>query len=81
MARGQIGATATVTRDLGHICDLHHRSLQHQIPNPLSETRDQTCILLVGFINRLAMKGTPRIALKNPKCGQSGPWKRSRLAL
>ena len=38
--------TATAMRDLSHVCDLHHNSWQHQIPNPLSEARDQTCILI-----------------------------------
>ena len=38
--------TATATTDPSHICDLHHSSQQHQIPNPLSEARDQTCILM-----------------------------------
>ena len=39
-------ATATATQDPSHICDLHHSSWQHQIPDPLSEARDQTCILM-----------------------------------
>ena len=34
--------TATVTRDLSHICNLHHSSQQSRIPNPLNEARDQT---------------------------------------
>ena len=38
-------ATATATQDPSHICDLHHSSQQHWILNPLSEARDQTCIL------------------------------------
>jgi len=38
--------TATATQDLSHICDLHHSSWQCQIPNPLNEARDQTCILM-----------------------------------
>ena len=38
--------TATATRDLSHICDLHHSSQQHWIPNPLSEARDWTCVLM-----------------------------------
>ena len=38
--------TATATRDLSHIFDLPHSSWQRQIPNPLSEARDQTCILM-----------------------------------
>ena len=29
-------ATATATRDQSRLCDLHHSSRQHQIPNPLS---------------------------------------------
>ena len=32
--------TATETRDLSRICDLHHSSWQRQILNPLSEIRD-----------------------------------------
>ena len=32
--------------DLSHICDLHHSSPQSQIPNPLSEDRGRTCILM-----------------------------------
>ena len=44
--RGQIGATATATWDPSHICDLHHGSRQQQIPDSLSEARDQTCILM-----------------------------------
>ena len=38
--------TATTTQDLSHVCDLHHSSQQHQIPNPLSGARDQTLILM-----------------------------------
>ena len=37
---------AIVTRDLSHICDLHHSSWQCLIPDPLSEGRDQTHILI-----------------------------------
>ena len=33
-------ATATATQNPSHVCDLHPSSLQHQILNPLSETRD-----------------------------------------
>ena len=36
-AGGRIGAVAA---------DLHHSSQQHQILNPLSEARNQTCILM-----------------------------------
>ena len=32
--------------DLSHIFDLHHKSRQHQILNPLSKTRVQTYILM-----------------------------------
>ena len=32
-------ATATTTRDLSHICDLHHSSWQHQILNPEQRPR------------------------------------------
>ena len=37
--------TATPTQDLSHICNLHCSSW-HQIPDPLSEARDQTDILI-----------------------------------
>ena len=52
--------TATATRDLGCICDLHQSSQQCWILNPLSEARDQTCVLtLVRFTNSWATTGTP----------------------
>ena len=38
--------TATATRDPSHVCDLHHSSGQHQIPDPLNKTRDGICILM-----------------------------------
>ena len=38
--------TASATQDLSCVCDLHHRSQQHWIPNPLSEARDRTRILV-----------------------------------
>ena len=31
-----------IVSDLSSICDLHHSSRQHRIPNPLSEARDRT---------------------------------------
>ena len=37
----QAYTTATATRDPSYICNLH-RSLTHQILNPLSKARDQT---------------------------------------
>ena len=39
-------ATATTMRDPSHIYDLHHSSRQYRILNPLSETGDQTHILM-----------------------------------
>ena len=45
-ARGLIRATATATPDPSRICDPHHSSWQHQILNPLSKARDQTCLLM-----------------------------------
>ena len=38
--------TAMATQDPSHIYDLYHTSWQRQIPNPLSEARDQTCMLM-----------------------------------
>ena len=38
--------TATATRGLSLVCDLHYSSWQHQILNPVSEARDRTCILM-----------------------------------
>ena len=38
--------TAAAMLDPNHICDLHHRSWQSWILNPLSEARNQTCILM-----------------------------------
>ena len=38
--------TATATPDPSRVCDLHHSSWQCQIPNPLSEARDGTNILM-----------------------------------
>ena len=34
--------TATATQDPRRVCNLHHSSWQHRIPNPLSKARDQT---------------------------------------
>ena len=38
--------TATATQDPSHVRDPHHSSGQRRIFNPLSETRDQTRILM-----------------------------------
>ena len=52
---------ATATPDLRRVCDLHHRSWQCQILNPLSEARDRTRNLMVpSWIHfRCAMTATP----------------------
>ena len=42
----QLLVYATATPDPSHICDLHSSSHQCWILNPLTETRDQTCILM-----------------------------------
>ena len=39
-------ATATATWDPSYVFNLHYSSWQCQIPNPLSEARDQTQILM-----------------------------------
>ena len=53
--------TAIATRDLSHVCNLHHSSRQCQILNPLSEARDQTCNLMVPNLIHFcsATTGTP----------------------
>ena len=38
--------TAMATGYLSHVCHLHHRSRQHQIPNLLSKARNGTRILM-----------------------------------
>ena len=38
--------TATATADRSRICDLHHRSGQCQLLNPLSQARDGDCVLM-----------------------------------
>ena len=57
--------TATATWDPSLICDLHHCSQQHRIPNPLSEARDWIHILMdTSWICFLcATMGTPRMHL------------------
>ena len=42
----QLPASATAMPDPSHVCNLHHGSWQHWILDPLSEARDQTCILM-----------------------------------
>ena len=50
---GRIGAAillayaiATAMQDLSLVCELHHSSWQCRILDPMSEARDQTCILM-----------------------------------
>ena len=38
--------TVSVTQDPSHICNLHHRSWQRWILNPLIKARDQTHVLM-----------------------------------
>ena len=44
-AAAETHAIAAATPHLSRICDLHCSLQQHQILNPLSQARDQTCIL------------------------------------
>ena len=57
----QACTTAAAMRDPSHVCDLHHRSQQCWILNPLSKTKDQTHILLDTSLvrYRCATTGTP----------------------
>ena len=59
-------ATVTATQDLSHVCDLQHSSWQCRIVNPLSETRDQTCILTVPGRIRFRC-ATTRTSLLHPR--------------
>ena len=56
--------TATAIPGLRLICDLHHSSWQHQIPDPLRKARDRSCILMdarqIHF--HCATMGTPACA-------------------
>ena len=53
--------TAAAMRDPSRICDLHHSSQQHRVPNALSEARDRTFVLMdasqIRF--RCTTTGTP----------------------
>ena len=42
----QAYTTATATRDLSGVCNLHHSSWQHRILNPLIEAREQTQVIM-----------------------------------
>ena len=57
----QLPAYTTATPDPRWICNLHHRSRQCWILNPLSQAGDQTCNLMVPSQIRIhcATTGTP----------------------
>ena len=57
--------TATAMGDPSHVFDLYHSLWQCQILNPLSEARNQTCILLdtSQICFHWAMMGTPCLSL------------------
>ena len=38
--------TATATQDLSHVCDIDHSSRHCWSLNPLSEARDEICVLM-----------------------------------
>ena len=68
---------ATAMWDPSHICDLHLRSQQHRILNPLSEARDQTLILMdtsqahyhwatTGTPSRWFLKALPTLPSNHP---------------
>ena len=56
-------ATATATWDPSHVCDLHHSSCQCQILNHWVRPgiKLASSWILVGFVNRWAMTGTPSV--------------------
>ena len=53
--------TAMASWDPSLVCDLHHSSQHSQILDPLSEARDQNCVLMdTGHVCfRCAATGTP----------------------
>ena len=61
-------STATATPDLSQVCNLHHRSWQCQIHDPLSEARDWTHI-------HCAARGTPTCHFFPFYGWTCGPWK------
>ena len=65
----QLLAYATATWDRSHICDLHHSSWQHLIPNPLIKARDGTRNFMVPSWIRFCctMMGTPTAFLYTNK--------------
>ena len=57
----QAYATATATQDPSCICDLHLSLQQCWIFNPLTDMKDQTCILIdiSRVLNKQSHNGTP----------------------
>ena len=54
--------------ELSHICDLHHRSQQGQVLNPLSRARDQTGILMDTHLGLLlSPRGNSHVSSYNQK--------------
>ena len=68
-------ATATATQDASHTCDLHHRSQQCQLLNPLSEARDRTLNFMVPSQIRFccATMGTPGAWILTQVCPFPNP--------
>ena len=68
-ARGSIGAsvqgypTARAMQDPSCLCDLHHRSWQWRILNPLSEARDWTRMVTSLVCYHWVTMGTPSLIL------------------
>ena len=56
-------ARAKATPDPSHVCEPHHRSQKHHIPNPLGEVRDQIQNLMVPIWIHLCCTtvGTPHV--------------------
>ena len=46
LTKGWVGAAATATSDLSHICDLYQSSGPHRVLNPPSEARDRIRVLM-----------------------------------
>ena len=59
----QLPVYTTAMQDPNRICDLHHSSQQCQIPDPLSEARDGTSILMDTSRIRFCCvtTGTPQV--------------------
>ena len=59
--------TTAYARDLSRVCDLHYSSWQGQIPDPLSEARNQTCILMVTsrISSHCTATGTPHLSFNS----------------